>query len=168
MFNEYLEITKKELAGEPFYENLVTGPEYEYFFNSLTFNDGSQISKTDIAKVADIYTRQILNAPDNGILHAGLALVNSIYVLVENNGHIYLTEGAVYDYRLAVFGGRLNDDDWRKELDNDYNVGRQKWMAPYILSGDKRLRIRQNVGNRTLRGWEFSDSEEDENEGWFF
>ncbi len=165
---KYLEITKKELAGEPFYENLVTGPEYEYFFNSLTFNDGSQISKTDIAKVADIYTRQILNAPDNGILHAGLGLVNSIYVLVENNGHIYLTEGAVYDYRLAVFGGRLNDDDWRKELNNDYNVGRQKWMDPYILKENDRVRIYQNIRNRTLRGWEFSNSEEDENEGWFF
>lgn len=167
----YLWMTKKELAGEPINVHLGTGGSYESFCNSLSFSDNSKINLTDIAKVADIYTRQIEGAPDNGILHAGLALVNSIYVVVENNGHTYITEGAVYDYRLTVLPNRNNDDDWRKLLKTDYNQGRQEWMVPYILTGDKRLKFFQNVGNRTSRGWEYPDpeySDESFKDGWFF
>lgn len=166
----YAKMTRKELSGEAVDIHLGTGEDYEWFCNSLTFDDHSKVNNTDIAKVADIYTRQIIYAPDNGILHTGLALVNSIYVVVENNGHTYITEGAVYDYRLAVLDKRHDDDEWRNLLKEDYNLGRQKWMTPYILTGDKRVRIRQNVGNRETRGWAYDEDDEGERKdyGWFY
>ncbi len=163
---KFLEITQKELAGTPVHEKLNVDTNFEDFCNHLFFKDGTKINNTDIAKIADIYTREIHNGPDNGILHTGLGLVNSIYVLVENNGHIYLTEGAVYDYRLTVLGERLNDDEWRKKLNENYSLGRPKWMEPYILKDNNRVRILQNVGERSLRGWEFEE-EPQENSGWF-
>ncbi len=166
---EYLEITRAELENRPLNVHFRAGEEYEHFFNLLFFNDRSRINNTDIAKVADIYTRQIEGAPDNGILHTGLGLVNSIYVLVENNGHIYMTEGAVYDYRLSVFNERLNDDDWRKMLNENYGIGRQKWMEPLILKENDRVKINQNVGDRSSRGWEWEEeANSEEDEGWFF
>lgn len=171
--DEYASITRKELSGEPINVHLGTGGEYEDFCNSLNFPDASKINQTDIAKVADIYTRQISQAPDNGILHTGIALANSIYVVVENNGHTYITEGAVYDYRLTVLESRQNDDDWRKLLNKDYNTGRPKWMEPYVLTGNNRLRIRQDVGDRSSRGWAYSDAEYESDfdkvkNGWFY
>ncbi|MCQ2236901.1 MAG: DUF3160 domain-containing protein [Bacteroidales bacterium] len=165
---EYLEATKKELAGEPVNLKLWTGESYENFYNyALTFSDRTKINNTDIAKIADAYTRFRDGAPDNGILHVGLGLVNSIFVLVENNGKIYLTEGAVYDYRSAVLNSRANDDEWRKMLNKDYGIGRPKWMEPYILLDNNRVWINQNVGDRNVRGYEFDENSTD-NEGWFF
>ncbi|MCQ2229235.1 MAG: DUF3160 domain-containing protein [Bacteroidales bacterium] len=164
---KYLEATKKELAGEPVKLNLHTGEDYEYFCNSLNFEDGTKINNTDIAKIADVYTRFVDGAPDNGILHVGLGLVNSIFVLVENNGNIYLTEGAVYDYRSAVLKNRTNDEEWREMLNTDYGLGRPKWMEPYILLDNDRVWINQNVGNRSVRGYEFDETSTD-NEGWFY
>ncbi len=172
---EYASVTKKELSGQPINIHYGAGGEYEYFCNSLVLDNHSKVNMTDIAKIADIYTRAINDAPDNGILHTGLALVNSIYVVVENNGHTYITEGAVYDYRLTVLEERQNDDEWRKILNKNYNTGRQEWMAPYILTGDKRLIIRQNTGDRSSRGWAYREASEDSDEsdesikdGWFY
>ncbi|MBQ0740379.1 DUF3160 domain-containing protein, partial [Aquimarina celericrescens] len=65
-----------------------------------------------VAVVADIYTSNSGNNPDKGILHVATGNVNDIYVVVEIEGYLYITKGAVFGYHEfhIPMGNRLTDE----------------------------------------------------------
>jgi hypothetical protein len=90
-----------------------------------------------IALVADIYTRNVPNCPKNGILHAATGLGNRIYVIVEIEGHLYLTRGAVFSYYEFPFYKRLTDEEWLDMLRQGQAPKPADWMQPYIIADPK-------------------------------
>jgi hypothetical protein len=146
---EFLSIvSEKELRKEKLSDNEYNTIEYfgaslEYYTLSvldpeLHLSDWSLVEGADksVAVVADIYTRGILGCNKNGILHEAVGNVNSIYVVVEIEGNLYLTKGAVYSYYEFVlpFGNRLTDEEWQKMLNNNKNAPVPVWMDGLLLN----------------------------------
>ena len=72
-----------------------------------------------VAVVADIYTANMSNNQDKGILHVATGNVNDIFVVVEIEGYLYLTKGAVFSYHEfhIPMGNRLTDEEWQEMLE---------------------------------------------------
>jgi hypothetical protein len=89
-----------------------------------------------IAVVADIYTRNMPNNdPKNGVLHAATGRANEIYAVVEINGYLYLTRGAVFSYYEFIMppSTRLTDAEWQKIEDKkSKRPAVQGWMKSVI------------------------------------
>lgn len=145
-------ITRKELNKEALDEGefrtiQFMGSNIEYFTLSvidpeLYLPNWSLVEGPDrsIAVVADIYTRNILECNKNGILHVATGNANSIYVVVEINGFLHLTRGAVFSYYEFVqpLGTRLTDEEWQKMLEEKKAPSVPAWMKRIqIESGDE-------------------------------
>jgi len=192
-----IDVSKKELAKKPLsnedYKTIKgIGGALENF--TLTVLDPE--SRTDnwslvtgadrsIAVVADIYTRNMpppFNDPANGIQYAATGKANEIYVVVEINGYLYLTRGAVFSYyEFAVpedekkiselnkksttprifdkeWKGRLTDEDWQKtEDDKSKRPPIQEWMK--TISTDEKPQP------KTIGGWSSDGGPECYDEG---
>lgn len=107
--------------------------KYDYWFN-VTGAD-----KT-IALVADVYTRNIPRCNKNGILHEATGLGNRIYVVVEIEGHLYLTRGAVFSHYEFPYPERLTDEQWL-EMTRKNTMEPNGWTNEIIVS-DPRQQIR--------------------------
>jgi len=55
----------------------------------------------------------------NGILHEATGLGNRIYVVVEIEGHLYLTRGATFSYYEFPYEERLTDERWLNMMQNN-------------------------------------------------
>lgn len=144
-----LEATKKELAGQDLtaseYEDIRRiGSSLEWFTLSVINPDEVQGSWDEIkgaercvAQVADVFTRNIINCPKDGILYEAAGLPNDIYVLVKMKGHYYITRGSVYSYHEFVrpMGDRLTDEQWQEMLFGGKAPAVPEWFAPLLMEG---------------------------------
>jgi hypothetical protein len=133
-------VTKKELAKTPLNQEEYTrikkiGGKIDYFTLNVLDPDISYpmweyvtIPDTSIAVVADIYTGK------NGILHVATGRANTIYVVVEINGYLYITRGATFSYYEFVMppSNRLTDEKWQAMEAGAECPAIQEWMRSVI------------------------------------
>lgn len=111
-------------------------------------------SDTTVSVIADVFTRNIPMCEKNGILHEAVGKANTIYVVVERNGHTYLTRGAVFDYRefIAPAGTRYTDQEWQREIvDKSNTKGRPSWMTD--LYTKRNVKINKTAAKREYPFW---------------
>jgi len=142
-------ISEKELAGKP-----LTDEEYDQIkavgatFENISLDlirepdqylmGWSDVQGTDkkVALVADVYTANADNNPDKSILFEAVGDADEIYVIVEIDGCLYLTRGAVFSYRefLQPMGEpRLTDEEWQQQLEKEPRKGEPAWMRHIIV-----------------------------------
>jgi len=145
-----LTISKKELKKEKLTEREYSAIEYfgasiEYFTLSVVdpdkgFSEWNQVEGPDksIAIVADIYTRNVPGCSKNGILHEAVGNANNIFVVVEIEGNLYLTKGAVFSYYEFVqpLNKRLTDEEWQKMLEKNKAPSVPVWIEKYMIKSD--------------------------------
>ncbi|MDO4789978.1 MAG: DUF3160 domain-containing protein [Porphyromonas sp.] len=156
-----LEITKKELARESltkeeYWTIEVLGSFMEYYtlsvldpetsFDSWIYVEGPDRS---VATVADVYTRNVLGCEKQGILHVGTGGVNSIYVVVEIDGFLYLTRGATFSYYEFVreLDNRLTDEEWQKMLEEEKAPSIPEWMKPLVVGKSPKTDDREHYSS---------------------
>ena len=111
-----------------------TGEENLYEWNAVQGPDRR------VALVADVYTANADNNPNKSILFEGVGDADEIYVIVEIDGYLYLTRGAVFSYRefqRPTNEQRLNDEEWQRYIDSHPRSGVPEWMEPIIVPLDK-------------------------------
>lgn len=144
-----LDISEKELDGrkltaEEFRSIEKLGSTYEWLTLDIMKEKASEsgmvwedVQGPDkrVAVVADVYTANASNNPDKGILHEAVGTVDDIFVVVEINGLLHLTRGAVFSYREFRLppGNRLTDEQWQKMLDEAPRYGVPEWMEEITL-----------------------------------
>ena len=147
-----LNCSKKELAGKNLSEQ-----EYRQIeaigstFENITMNlikepdqylmGWSDVNGADkkIAVVADVYTANAYNNPEKSVLYEAVGPVHEIYVVVEMDGYLYLTRGAVFSYREfqeALDTPRLTDEEWQQNLETQPELGIPNWMKEIIVPLD--------------------------------
>lgn len=133
------ELQNQQLTNEEFDRIKTIAGEFDYLSLSM-LNPYSNVSawwdvtgpdKT-IALVVDVYTRNIPYCPKNAILHEATGFGNTIHVLVEINGLLYLTRGATFSYYEFPYKERLTDEAWL-ELLNNKAVESVDWMDEIII-----------------------------------
>ena len=144
-----LNCSKKELAGK----NL-TEQEYRQIetigstFENITLNlikepdqflmgwDNVNGADKKISVVADVYTANSYNNPDKSVLYEAVGPAHEIYVVVELDGYLYLTRGAVFSYREFqedIAAPRKTDEEWQQELQTQPDKGIPNWMKEIIV-----------------------------------
>jgi len=149
-----LQVSEKELAGKKLddgeYDHIrYIGATFENISLELVkepnqFLSGwSDVQGTDkkMAIVADVYTANGFNNPEQSVLFEGVGPANEIYVVVEIDGYLYLTRGAVFSYRefnRPVDEQRMTDEEWQEYLEKYPETGKPSWMKEIIIpSGEK-------------------------------
>ena len=94
-----------------------------------------------VALVADVYTANANNNPEKCILFEAVGAADEIFVVVEIDGYLYLTRGAVLSYReftqpLGV--QRLTDEEWQQQLEKNPRKGVPDWMKRIIVPLNKK------------------------------
>ncbi|MBO7571613.1 MAG: DUF3160 domain-containing protein [Bacteroidales bacterium] len=145
-------VSEKELAGKKLTENEYNQIEYiGSSFEWLTLDmlnagaenpiyDWFEVQGADrkVAVVADIYTANSGNNPDKSILYAATGNVNTIYVIVEIEGKLWLTRGAVLSYRefdVPLGNPRLTDEEWQDMLKKAPGYGVPEWIKELVAPG---------------------------------
>jgi hypothetical protein len=139
-----LRCSEKELAGERLSDEEMDqigciGATFENISLSLIsepdqyLSGWTDVQGTDrrVALVADVYTANAPNNPSKSILFEGIGDADEIYVVVEVDGYLYLTRGAVFSYREFQRGigeQRLTDEDWQRLLKESPRKGVPQWM----------------------------------------
>ena len=144
-----LNISEKEIAGTP-----LTDEENDQIecigstFENISLNlvrqpdqylDGwNNVEGADkkVALVADVYTANANNNPNKSILFEAVGLADEIYVVVEIDGYLYLTRGAVLSYRefiQSIDEPRLTDEEWQEQLEKNPRKGVPEWMKRIIV-----------------------------------
>ena len=145
-------VSEKELAGKKLTENEynqieIIGSDYEWLTLDM-LNSGAderiydwyEVKGADrkVAVVADIYTANSANNPDKSVLYAATGNVNTIYVIVEIEGKLWLTRGAVLSYRefdVPLGTPRLTDEEWQEMLEQSPSHGVPEWIKEIIAPG---------------------------------
>ena len=146
-----LNASKKELAGkrlseEEYSQIRIIGATYENITIDLIRNqdqwiDGwNSVENADrsVAVVADVYTANAGNNPPEkrSVLYEAVGPADHIYVVVEIEGMLYLTRGAVFSYRefkRALNDPRLTDEEWQESLKTMPKEGIPSWMNEIIV-----------------------------------
>ena len=144
-----LRVSKNELAGKA-----LTDEEYDHIsvmgatFENISLDlirepDQNLMGWTDvqgadkkIALVADVYTANADNNPNKSILFEAVGDADEIYVIVEIDGYLYLTRGAVFSYRefkQPIDEQRLTDEEWQQQLEKNPRKGVPEWMNRIIV-----------------------------------
>lgn len=144
-----LAISEKELKGTP-----ISDEEYDHIgYIGATFENISlEILSTDegmaarwydvqgtdkkVALVADVYTANADNNPEKGVLYEAVGPAYEIYVVVEIEGYLYLTRGAVFSYRefkRPMDELRMTDEEWQEKLEEYPSTGIPAWMREIIV-----------------------------------
>ena len=144
------DISKKELNGgkitdEEYNQIEIIGSTVENISLELVSEDNemlqgwSDVVSTDkkVAVVADVFTASGENvAVDNKcVLYEGVGPAYEIYVVVEIDGSLYLTRGAVLSYReftRLLSDPRMTDEEWQEELKKSPTGGTPSWMKEII------------------------------------
>ena len=108
----------------------------------------SDVQGTDrkVALVADVYTANADNNPNKSILYEGIGLADEIYVVVEIDGYLYLTRGAVFSYReftLPVDRQRMTDEEWQQEIEKNPRKGVPAWMEQITVPLKKKPELNE-------------------------
>lgn len=143
-----LNVSQKELRGQQLskeeYDQIrIIGSTFENISLQLLsdekteLNNWSSVQGADkkVALIADVYTANADNNPSKSILYAGIGAADEIYVIVEIDGWLYLTRGAVFSYRQVQKGNaepRLTDEEWQKMIESKPRLGQPQWMKPII------------------------------------
>ncbi len=145
-------VSEKELAGKKLTEQEYNqieyiGSSYEWLtldmLNAGAENpiyDWYEIKGADrkVAVVADVYTANSGNNPDKSIMYVATGNVNTIYVIVEIEGKLWLTRGAVLSYRefdVPLGNPRLTDEEWQDMLEKDPRYGVPEWIKEIVAPG---------------------------------
>ena len=149
-----LNISEKELSGKR-----LTDEEYGQIecigaaFENITLDlirepdqwlmgwDDVQGADKKMAVVADVYTANSSNNPNQSIVYEAVGPAHEIYVVVEMEGYLWLTRGAVFSYRefeedLDV--PRLTDEEWHQQLETNPTKGIPSWMEEIIVPMDSK------------------------------
>ena len=142
-------ISEKELRGETptdeefdqlkcigaTFENISLGLISEPDQCLMGWND-VQGTDRQVALVADVYTANADNNPEKSILYEAVGNADEIYVVVEFDGYLYLTRGAVLSYReftQPMSQQRLTDEEWQQQLRKNPRKGVPAWMKPITV-----------------------------------
>ena len=144
-----LKASEKELAGTPLtdeeYEQIeCIGATFENISLSLIGEPDQYLSGWNdvqgadrkVALVADVYTANADNNPEKSILFEAIGNADEIYVVVEIEGFLVLTRGAVLSYREfrePIDAQRLTDEEWQKSLESNPRKGVPEWMNRIIV-----------------------------------
>ena len=144
-----LRVSEKELAGkqvsdEEFDQIKCMGATFENISLDLIREPDqylmgwSDVQGADrkVALVADVYTANADNNPDKSILFEAVGNADEIFVVVEIDGYLYLTRGAVLSYReftQPLGEQRLTDEEWQKQLEGNPRKGVPEWMKRIIV-----------------------------------
>lgn len=136
MLDKLIELTQKELSNQTFTEE-----EYNYIVSygglldyllvcSVRGDDSSDdiLSDRNMATIADVHNTT------SGFLHEAVGRANHIYVVVPNEGKLYLARGAVFDYYELFMDQKYTDEMW-KELIKPSNANapsRPAWTESFI------------------------------------
>ena len=140
------ELAKQKLTDDEYYHLEVIGATFENMTLNLIrkpdqwLQGWSDVQGADksVAVVADVYTANADNNPveKRSILYEGVGPASDIYVVVEIDGFLYLTRGAVFSYRefkRALNEPRMTDEEWQKELKQRPKTGIPSWMNEIIV-----------------------------------
>ena len=144
-----LAISEKELAGTPLsdveysqiecigatFENISLDLVREPNQYLMGWSDVQGADKK-VALVADVYTANADNNPEKSILFEAVGNADDIYVVVEIDGYLYLTRGAVFSYRefiQPIDEQRLTDEEWQQQLEENPRKGVPEWMKRIIV-----------------------------------
>lgn len=146
-----LNVSKKELAGkkltdQEYHQIQYIGATYENITLDLIRAEDQwlqgwvdvQGADKNIAVVADVYTANADNNPaeNQSILYEGVGPASEIYVIVEIDGQLWLTRGAVFSYRefkRASSDPRLTDEEWQQSLQEKPFEGVPSWMNEIVV-----------------------------------
>jgi hypothetical protein len=142
-------VSEKELAGQQLseeeYDQLqYIGSTFENISLDLVRSEDqyltgwSDVQGADkkVALVADVYTANADNNPNKSILFEAVGDADEIYVVVEIDGYLYLTRGAVLSYRefiQPIDEPRLTDEEWQQQLEKNPRKGVPEWMKRIIV-----------------------------------
>ena len=156
-----LRVSEKELAGQE-----ATDEEYDQMqYIGATFENISldlirepdqylmgwsdvQGADRKVALVADVYTANADNNPDKSILFEAVGGVDEIYVVVELDGCLYLTRGAVLSYReftQPIGQPRLTDEEWQQQLEKNPRHGVPEWINRIIVPLKQQPAVNEEV-----------------------
>ena len=147
-----LQCSRKELRGQRLSDEEYNQIEFiGSAFENITLNlikepdqwlmgwDDVSGADKSIAVVADVYTANAGNNPAKSVLYEAVGPAHEIYVVVEIEGYLYLTRGAVLSYREFQEDGaapRLTDEEWQQQLEVQPNKGIPQWLLPFIVPLD--------------------------------
>ena len=132
-----LNVSEKELKHERLsdqeYETIkVFGSTIEYFTQELYYQnleDSGDEPDEELPIIADVITS------NNECLEEAVGYGNDIFVVVEIEGYLYLTRGAVfsyYEFKQPV-SNRLTDKEWRKMLNDNKEPAMPSWIFDIFL-----------------------------------
>ena len=148
-----LRLSKKELEGrkltdEEYDQIAKIGSNFEYISLNLVREpdqylmgwDDVQGPDRSVALVADVYTANAFNNRDHKcILYEAVGQADEIYVVVEIDGMLYITRGAVLSWRefdRPLDDQRLTDEEWQEYLKTHPRSGVPEWMEEIIVPLD--------------------------------
>ena len=139
------ELNSGKITDEEYNQIEIIGSTVENISLELVSEDNemlqgwSDVVSTDkkVAVVADVFTASGENvAIDNKcVLYEGVGPAYEIYVVVEIDGSLYLTRGAVLSYReftRLLSDPRMTDEEWQEELKKSPTGGTPSWMNEII------------------------------------
>ena len=150
------ELQHKQLSREEYDQIRIIGSTFENISLDLLKNENTEIYEWNsvqgadkkVALIADVYTANADNNPNKSILYAGVGAADEIYVIVEIDGWLYLTRGAVLSYRQIQKGNaepRMTDEEWQKQLETKPLMGRPSWMNGIICPLKERVKTNEKV-----------------------
>ena len=103
-----------------------------------------------VALVADVYTANSDNIPveERSVVYEGVGPGCDLYVVVEIDGKLYLTRGAVFSYREFERGlgeQRMTDEEWQKHLKEYPKTGIPSWMDEIIVPLDDEVKDNEYI-----------------------
>ena len=142
------ELAGKEITDEEYDQIKVIGATFENISLDLVRGKDqylmgwSDVQGADkkVALVADVYTANSDNNPNKSILFEAVGDADEIYVVVEIDGCLYLTRGAVLSYReftQPLGEQRLTDEEWQQQLEKNARKGVPEWMKPLLVPLNK-------------------------------
>ena len=141
-----LDVSEKELAGKPLSnaehnQIEIIGSNIEYISLQLAQQKDNFLASWDdvtgadrkVACIADVYTANSFNipSPEHAVLYEAVGPAYDIYVIVEIEGQLWLTRGAVFSYReleRPSTDSRLTDEEWQEHLETNPTDGTPTWM----------------------------------------
>ena len=145
-----LRLSRKETEGKRLndmeYDQLAKiGSTFEYISLDLVREpdqwlmgwDDVQGPDRSVAIAADVYTANADNNRDHKcVLYEAVGQADEIYVIVEMDGLLYLTRGAVLSYRefdRPIDQQRLTDEEWQQHLKSHPRSGVPEWMEEIVV-----------------------------------
>ncbi len=142
------EASRKELAGEALSESemgqvRIFGAEVENLTLEL-LSDGAaawyDVIGPDrrLAVVADVHTASGVPGEEKGsgrVLEEGVGNADEVFVLVDIEGDLYITRGAIFSYYefLQPIQDRLTDEAWQQRLDDSKAPPRPTWTREFLV-----------------------------------